>query len=216
MTVTSGEGIGIIRIRGWTEESALWNSALNGLTSPRKNGNTLKGQAAYCIRRFVGISIFLSFVIFQFHAHSHAQSNLCITSAKANLRDQPNSSGSRVITQIQQGESVKIMGTVGDWTKVQRGTQSGYIWSESLGKCPSSNAYPASSQPESAATVWGGSQTTRPSATTEVKVLICKSAESYAYHRHECRGLAQCKHMIESVSLARAKEIGRKACGYCY
>ena len=50
----------------------------------------------------------------------------------------------------------------------------------------------------------------------QAKVLICKSGTAYAYHARECRGLNQCTHTIEKVTLAEAKEMRRTPCGYCY
>ena len=48
------------------------------------------------------------------------------------------------------------------------------------------------------------------------KVLICKSGGAYAYHNSMCRGLKECTHTIERVSISEATKLKRKPCGYCY
>lgn len=48
------------------------------------------------------------------------------------------------------------------------------------------------------------------------KVYICVSPNAYAYHNSYCRGLNQCTHDIDTISIAEAKDLGRRACGYCY
>lgn len=49
------------------------------------------------------------------------------------------------------------------------------------------------------------------------KVYICRSGTSYAYHNKYCRGLQQCTHKIDTVTIQRAIELKHgKACGWCY
>ncbi|PKN16506.1 MAG: hypothetical protein CVU66_00720 [Deltaproteobacteria bacterium HGW-Deltaproteobacteria-23] len=50
----------------------------------------------------------------------------------------------------------------------------------------------------------------------EVMVLICNSSRAYAYHSHECRGLARCKAGISKVALSEAKRRGYSPCKICY
>jgi hypothetical protein len=47
-------------------------------------------------------------------------------------------------------------------------------------------------------------------------VYICQSKSAYAYHSHECRGLARCTHGIVKVSKAQAIKMGYRACKICY
>ena len=47
-------------------------------------------------------------------------------------------------------------------------------------------------------------------------VIICLSEDAYAYHDHQCMGLGQCDSNTEEISIAQAKNMGRKACGFCY
>ncbi len=47
-------------------------------------------------------------------------------------------------------------------------------------------------------------------------VFVCISPKAYSYHNHMCRGLDNCDHDIKKVSLAEAKSMNRKPCGYCY
>lgn len=47
-------------------------------------------------------------------------------------------------------------------------------------------------------------------------VLLCKGTSSYAYHDHHCEGLNRCRAKIETVTLSKAKSMGRTPCGYCY
>jgi hypothetical protein len=49
------------------------------------------------------------------------------------------------------------------------------------------------------------------------KVFICVSRTAYAYHgTTHCRGLQRCTHQIKSVTIAKAKDMGYKACKICY
>ena len=48
------------------------------------------------------------------------------------------------------------------------------------------------------------------------KVIICKSSTAYAYHLRRCKGLQECTHAIEYVTLQEALLLKRKACDYCY
>lgn len=49
------------------------------------------------------------------------------------------------------------------------------------------------------------------------RVLICKSPNSYAYHKGFCAAMNRCSYEYEWVSLSQAKSFGKwKACGYCY
>ena len=50
----------------------------------------------------------------------------------------------------------------------------------------------------------------------EAQVMICISKTAYAYHSHECRGLARCTHKIETVSISEAKKAGYVPCKICY
>lgn len=47
-------------------------------------------------------------------------------------------------------------------------------------------------------------------------VYICKSRTAYAYHSGFCGGLKRCKAEVGHIPLSTAKEMGYKACGYCY
>ena len=47
-------------------------------------------------------------------------------------------------------------------------------------------------------------------------VLVCRSGTAYAYHDHECRGLAHCTHKIIKVTLEEARRMGFKPCKICY
>ncbi len=55
----------------------------------------------------------------------------------------------------------------------------------------------------------------RPNAATG-SVLICESARAYAYHKYQCRGLANCRASIIRVSVQDAVNKGRKECRICY
>lgn len=47
----------------------------------------------------------------------------------------------------------------------------------------------------------------------ETYVYICKSVNSKKYHYDKnCRGLKQCNHKIEQVTLKQAQKIGRTLC----
>lgn len=49
------------------------------------------------------------------------------------------------------------------------------------------------------------------------KVFICTGPQSECYHKSsDCRGLKKCSKSIKSVSLAEAKKMHRRPCGYCY
>ncbi|WP_321479777.1 hypothetical protein [uncultured Bacteroides sp.] len=59
------------------------------------------------------------------------------------------------------------------------------------------------------------------SMTTGVKktssVYICTGPKSTVYHSNpKCRGLNRCSGEIKAISLADAKEMGRRACKICY
>ena len=48
-------------------------------------------------------------------------------------------------------------------------------------------------------------------------VYICTGPKSKAYHRTDrCSGLNRCSGDIVSVSLEKAKQMGRRACKKCY
>ena len=48
-------------------------------------------------------------------------------------------------------------------------------------------------------------------------VYICTGPKSKRYHStKDCNGLNKCSESIEKVTLAKAKEMGRDACGICY
>lgn len=53
--------------------------------------------------------------------------------------------------------------------------------------------------------------------TSETYVYICTGPKSKRYHcTKKCRGLNSCSASIEKVTLKKAKEMGRDACGICY
>jgi hypothetical protein len=43
--------------------------------------------------------------------------------------------------------------------------------------------------------------------------LICRSPNAYAYHAYRCRGLANCNHRIDTVSVAPRNF---RPCGICF
>jgi hypothetical protein len=48
-------------------------------------------------------------------------------------------------------------------------------------------------------------------------VYICTGSGAYAYHNSSnCRGLNNCGGSIKSVSVSKAKSMGRKSCSICY
>lgn len=48
-------------------------------------------------------------------------------------------------------------------------------------------------------------------------VYICTGPKAEVYHKiARCRGLEHCSDDVVSVSLAKAKEMGRRACKICY
>lgn len=52
---------------------------------------------------------------------------------------------------------------------------------------------------------------------SDVTVYICTGPQSKKYHAtKDCRGLNKCSEDIISVSLAKAKSMGRGPCGICY
>ncbi|MGF7216653.1 hypothetical protein GGR92_002820 [Spirosoma lacussanchae] len=53
-------------------------------------------------------------------------------------------------------------------------------------------------------------------ATATATVLICESRSAYAYHSHECHGLARCRSTISRVSTGSARSLGYKPCRICY
>ena len=59
-------------------------------------------------------------------------------------------------------------------------------------------------------------ETTKPEPKKEATVLICNSKSSYAYHKYRCRGLNNCKSGVLTVTLSKAKEMGRTPCKNCY
>lgn len=55
------------------------------------------------------------------------------------------------------------------------------------------------------------------SGTKEKDVYICTGKSSVAYHCDlNCKGLNNCKSGIKTVTLKKAKKIGRRACKICY
>ncbi|HBD94139.1 MAG TPA: hypothetical protein DC057_08210 [Spirochaetia bacterium] len=51
---------------------------------------------------------------------------------------------------------------------------------------------------------------------SEENVYICTGNYSKVYHSIEnCKGLRNCKAEIKSVSLSKAKKMGRRACRIC-
>lgn len=50
----------------------------------------------------------------------------------------------------------------------------------------------------------------------EDTVIICKGPRSYSYHHHQCEGLGQCGSGTATVTLLKAKSMGRTPCDYCY
>ena len=54
-------------------------------------------------------------------------------------------------------------------------------------------------------------------STNEAQVYICTGPQSACYHcEKDCRGLKRCSGEIKQISLAKAKEMGRRPCGFCY
>ena len=52
---------------------------------------------------------------------------------------------------------------------------------------------------------------------SDVTVYICTGPQSKKYHAtKDCRGLNKCSEDIISVSLEKAKSMGRGPCGICY
>lgn len=52
---------------------------------------------------------------------------------------------------------------------------------------------------------------------SEPTVYICTGPKSECYHKKkDCRGLKSCSKEVKAVPLSKAKEIGRRACGYCW
>lgn len=48
-------------------------------------------------------------------------------------------------------------------------------------------------------------------------VYICTGGSSVAYHKTKtCKGLTKCGKEIQSITLAKAKELGRRECKICY
>ncbi len=48
-------------------------------------------------------------------------------------------------------------------------------------------------------------------------VYICTGSKATVYHSsNKCRGLNRCSGEIKAISLADAKEMGRRACKMCY
>lgn len=48
-------------------------------------------------------------------------------------------------------------------------------------------------------------------------VYICTGPQSRVYHKHkDCNGLSRCSGTIESISIDKAKSIGRRECKWCY
>jgi micrococcal nuclease len=52
--------------------------------------------------------------------------------------------------------------------------------------------------------------------TPGTKVLVCNSSASFAYHNRYCSGLKQCKSGVTEISFEKARETGRKPCGFCW
>lgn len=47
------------------------------------------------------------------------------------------------------------------------------------------------------------------------KAIICNSPSAKVYHLTKtCRGLKACKHELKEISIADAKNLGRKLCGF--
>jgi len=54
-------------------------------------------------------------------------------------------------------------------------------------------------------------------AVEPVKVYVCRSGTSYAYHNRYCQGLRRCSHRIDTLTIQEAIKTGHKTpCGYCY
>lgn len=48
-------------------------------------------------------------------------------------------------------------------------------------------------------------------------VYICTGPQSRVYHKHKnCTGLSRCSGTVESVSIDKAKSLGRRECKWCY
>lgn len=51
----------------------------------------------------------------------------------------------------------------------------------------------------------------------ETYVYVCTGPSSKKYHKtSSCRGLKNCSKEVVKVTLEKAKEMNRTACGYCY
>ena len=52
---------------------------------------------------------------------------------------------------------------------------------------------------------------------SDSKVFICTGPKSECYHKtRSCRGLKSCSKEIKEVTLAEAKRMNRRPCGFCY
>ena len=65
--------------------------------------------------------------------------------------------------------------------------------------------------------VSAGTQRGRLHRRVSQKVYVCTGPRARVYHRTaSCSGLSRCSGSIVSVSLAKAKSMGRRACRKCY
>jgi len=78
-------------------------------------------------------------------------------------------------------------------------------------------AAPAQAPKQAAGTATKEEAVKQPEKKKETNVVICNGKTAYAYHKDsKCKGLKNCKGGTKTVTLEKAKEMGRKPCGYCY
>ncbi len=54
-------------------------------------------------------------------------------------------------------------------------------------------------------------------ATPDTNVYICTGGSSVVYHKTKtCKGLTKCSKEIQSITIEKAKELGRRECKICY
>ena len=55
-----------------------------------------------------------------------------------------------------------------------------------------------------------------PEPKKETTVIICNGKSAKVYHKYQCKGLKSCKSGTSTVTLNKAKELGRRQCRICY
>ena len=59
--------------------------------------------------------------------------------------------------------------------------------------------------------------TSKKETATSSQVYICTGPKAYVYHSiSDCSGLNRCSASVVSVSLSKARAMGRRACRKCY